>query len=47
MMAYGRSQLFELAPGCRLRATLADVSFTGSAIDTSQRGLTEEIEEPS
>jgi hypothetical protein len=41
------SQVLELATGCRMHATLADVTFTGSAIDTGQRGLTEEIEEPS
>jgi hypothetical protein len=40
-----RSQVFELAPGCRLRATLPDISITSLAVDTRQRGLAEEIED--
>jgi hypothetical protein len=46
MVSYGRPQIFELAPGCRLRATLPDISITSLAADIRQRCLAEEVQNP-
>jgi hypothetical protein len=46
MVPDGRSQVFKLATGCRLRATLPDVSVARLAVDTRQRGFAEEVQDP-
>jgi hypothetical protein len=43
MVSDGRSQVLELAPGCRLRAALPNIRIARLAVDTRQRRLTEEV----